>query len=280
MAARGKDAPVVIDFESPGWDAKDGDGLEKQEVCTGMVEAVLACAEEHITSTTFSRRVLEQTVDSTVEAALSTIDTLFVPRENEVAVSPVSLMHSSWEPEPEPMPCSMDTWLRAAIPESSVSKDSFLMTQFLRTSSPAQTAQRAHPDSQAKRSMSESLPVASTSPLPTTDSPSYSHGKSGRAGRSRSTSPSPLTMDKTLTPEQAAAEDRLREELEIRKAQLAVGVMPSVCDTGAIGRVFTFLLGCTRSVASLSGMLQLAGNVCVPATIACNSCRLACTPFF
>jgi len=227
MAGKGKDVAAVIDFESPDWDAKDGDVLEKQEVCGGMLDVVLARAGEHITEASFSRRVLEQTVDSTIEAALCTVDTLFVARENEIAVTPISHMHASWEPEPEPEPCSVDTWLRAAIPESTSGNDIFLMNEFLRSPSPVQAQPTRSPDHSApKRSASESLPPGAAvtgSPPSNASPPSHAQGKAGKTGRTRRSSQQTLLEGgKALSPEQAAAEDRLREELEIRKAQLAV----------------------------------------------------------
>eukprot|EP00983_Pelagomonas_calceolata_P100692 1158602-Pelagomonas_calceolata.AAC.5 len=226
MAGKGKDVAAVIDFESPDWDAKDGDVLEKQEVCGGMLDVVLARAGEHITEASFSRRVLEQTVDSTIEAALCTVDTLFVARENEIAVTPISHMHASWEPEPEPEPCSVDTWLRAAIPESTSGNDIFLMNEFLRSPSPVQAQPTRSPDHSApKRSASESLPPGAAvtgSPPSNASPPSHAQGKAGKTGRTRRSSQQTLLEGgKALSPEQAAAEDRLREELEIRKAQLA-----------------------------------------------------------
>ncbi|KAF5833699.1 hypothetical protein DUNSADRAFT_9932 [Dunaliella salina] len=231
MAGKTKDVPAVIDFDSPDWDAKDGDVLEKQEVCGAMLDIVLSRAGEYITEASFSRRVLEQTVDSTIEAALCTVDTLFVARENEIAVTPISHMHASWEPEPEPVPCSVDTWLRAAIPESSAENNTFLMSEFLRSPSPAQLQPaRSLDQSGPKRSVPEGAQAGtpvSAPPPPPASPPSHAQGKAGKAGRARrSSQQSPLEGGKVLSPEQAAAEDRLREELEIRKAQLAGRIVP------------------------------------------------------
>jgi len=136
------------------------------------------CTEEHIQELNFSRRVLEHTVDSTIEAALSTIDTLFVARESEVAVTPTSLMHSSWEPDPEPEPCSMDTWLRAAIPESAAGKASYLMHEFLQTSTHPSSLPGRTPDP-SKRTVSESMSPGTSTALPSSGSGTGWKGETG-----------------------------------------------------------------------------------------------------
>ncbi|KAG2431134.1 hypothetical protein HXX76_009664 [Chlamydomonas incerta] len=59
------------------------------------------------------------------------------PAREDNPVSAVSLEHSSWEPERAPDPCSLDSWLRSALPEaapppaSSSGRDSYIMQQFL-----------------------------------------------------------------------------------------------------------------------------------------------------
>lgn len=200
--------------------------MEAQDSLSHVLQHTLQLAHEHIQEAIFSRHVLESTVDTTIEAALCTIDTLFVARESEVAVAPTALMNSSWEPEPEPQPCSMDTWLRAAIPESTAVKPSYLMHEFLQTSTPAVPHPHSTESHALGRSSREvvqhSQSGAGAAPAPPAAT-ATGHEKAARGGKSRGEGPMPRLMaSKQLTPEQAAAEDRLREELEIRKAQLAV----------------------------------------------------------
>lgn len=57
------------------------------------------------------------------------------PAREDNPVSAVSLEHSSWEQERAPDPCSLDSWLRSALPEaappaaSSSERDSYIMQQ-------------------------------------------------------------------------------------------------------------------------------------------------------
>ena len=77
---------------------------------------------------------------------------------------------------------------------------------------------------QSRREPSACIECKPSVPLGPRCFSAHAQDKPGRAGKSsRGESPVPaLSLSKMLTPEQAAAEDRLREELEIRKAQLAV----------------------------------------------------------
>ena len=124
---------------------------------------------------------------------------LFMERDDNT-VTDTSTINSSWAVEPLPETCSMDTWLRAAIPESQQESTPYALEQFLRLQSPARPgAQHLRASTNSRRSTPTQQNSREGSPYP------------GQKG----TRP----VKAQLGPEAHAAESRLREELAIRKSQ-------------------------------------------------------------
>lgn len=221
MAAKGKvEVPVVPDFDSPEW---DGPEVQRSDIIQAVLNDILSKADEQINFVETRKQVLNNAVDSAIEAALTCIDMLYVARDDD-AVTHVSLANGSWEPEPEPVPCDVDTWLRAAIPEQTHPKASYMLSEFLKQQGSTQRSpSMRHSESRRPKGPGES------------QTPS-SHSSPRTASPKRKPSPQRKPM---LTPEQQAAEDRLREELEIRKQQAAVAASLDAKDAEAKARLQT-----------------------------------------
>ncbi len=185
---------------------------------------------------------LQNTVDLTLESALTTIDMLF-PARDDAPVTQASLVSGSWDPEPAPEPAAVDSWLRATIPETTVPKQSYMLTEFLR-GSPSMRRSDSKRGGNPRTSVS-GLPGGAAPPRSSTASPvAAAAGGSPNSRRSSPAVPSPprtaaanASRKQQLTPEQAAAEARLREELEVRRAQQAVLAEQEAKDAEARARV-------------------------------------------
>ncbi|KAG2448040.1 hypothetical protein HYH02_007067 [Chlamydomonas schloesseri] len=157
------------------------------------------------------------------------------PAREDNPVSAVSLEHSSWEPEQAPEPCSLDSWLRSALPEaappapSSSGRDSYIMQQFLlkapsvrRSTSGRSTGSQAAdgegaeggggggkgpatPERHARMSTMGRMASVSTR--------SMLHATASRRHVTK------LDTTKRLTAEQEQLEEQLRQELQQRKTQ-------------------------------------------------------------
>lgn len=119
--------PAVIDFDSPEYESAEAPAAE---ALTYNLDRIVSLAEDSINTSSTKQQAVVDAVDSALEAALVAVDVLYVSRE-EQGVTQVSLLHGSWEPEAPPPPCAMDTWLRAAIPESAQPKQSYALDKFL-----------------------------------------------------------------------------------------------------------------------------------------------------
>jgi hypothetical protein len=81
-----KEVPIVIDFESPEYDAQFGDA-QRADLLQGVLEYVLARADEGINTSAARRSVIEDAVDSVLESSLVAIDMLYVERDDQVGTA-------------------------------------------------------------------------------------------------------------------------------------------------------------------------------------------------
>ncbi|KAJ9531911.1 hypothetical protein QJQ45_022061 [Haematococcus lacustris] len=210
MASK-KEVPVVPDFDSADY-GQSADTIRTDAVHSAL-DYLLSRANEQINFDSARKAALAAAVDSALGAALVAIDLLYVARDDK-PVSTISLMHGSWEAEAAPQPCAIDTWVRAAIPDSQQPKQSFALTEYLRA--PATTSTPSAGLSWRNQSSSGTATAAPASP-------SATPGRSARSPPSmRQAIPPPAGRSPpTAAKEQAAAEARLREELAVRQAQRA-----------------------------------------------------------
>jgi len=202
---------MADDFERYGYAAAEGTTSQGGEALEEALKAVLQeVQDEHILLESHGNANWDA-IDAVLGHCLTGIDMLYLERDDKPTTS-VSGLHGSWVAEQAPWPCDMDAWLRAAIPEQP--RTSFAMEQFLR-----RTVQPDRPQSGSR--------------------PSSRPGSSGSVGRragvhtpgspatpsraSQAASPSPTKrVQSPLVRGGKAADERLREELEIRRSQVAI----------------------------------------------------------
>ena len=204
---KGAAVPPPLEFDDTGW---DGEEIAAGEVLQTCLDAIFGKAEAEFKHIDAQNEAADLAVNAAVEAAMIAVDMLYVERDDN-AVTSTSMANSSWAVEPLPEPCTMDSWLRAAIPETeSVSPPSYAMDQYLRQPSTSRPGNNPSRRSTPQHSIRESA------------SPRSPH-------RLRAARPAKAQ----LGPEARAAESRLREELAIRKGQeeKASGAALGLCMT-------------------------------------------------
>ncbi|PNW73381.1 hypothetical protein CHLRE_14g630200v5 [Chlamydomonas reinhardtii] len=134
--------PSAPNFDSPEYDASQqkhqpGNAEQAvQDLIRGCFDDVLHKLSLAVHEQKAHTRQAGDAVDSCLATCLEVIQMQYPAREDN-PVSAVSLEHSSWEQERAPDPCSLDSWLRSALPEaappaaSSSERDSYIMQQFL-----------------------------------------------------------------------------------------------------------------------------------------------------
>ncbi|KAG2486760.1 hypothetical protein HYH03_014559 [Edaphochlamys debaryana] len=243
--------PPAPDFDSAEYDALQQRGQQTPEA--QMEQAVRGCFEDimhrfHLAvhEHRAHKREVADAVDSCLATCLEVIDMQYPAREDN-PVSAVSLEHNSWEPEAPPDPCTLDSWLRSALPEaqppaaSSSGRESWVMQQFL-------TKQPSIRRSLSGRS-NEDVPIVVSDTAVKHARSSAAGGEGGgtgsggvvgagrRGGASREGGQlagasmrsirsavsrrhvTKLDTRKVLTAEQEQLEEQLRQELAQRKAQ-------------------------------------------------------------
>mmetsp|Transcript_21315 Transcript_21315/g.46552 ORF Transcript_21315/g.46552 Transcript_21315/m.46552 type:complete len:552 (+) Transcript_21315:178-1833(+) len=206
--------PPAPEFDDAGW---DGAEIAKHDVIQDCLDIIFAGLDDGINKLELLKRATADAVDHAIESGLVAVDMLYVERDDN-PVSEVSTTNRSWEVEAAPEACDMDSWLRAAIPETSVDKPSYAMEQFLKQ-------QQARPSVGRSLSKTASRRSSVISPPTGNSRPGSASGKKGRETSPNNRKYSQLgksTTKKVKVPvaaESKAVEDRLREELEIRRAQ-------------------------------------------------------------
>lgn len=86
-----------------------------RDVVLEVLEELLGNLGAYIEESCLQSRAIRVAVDSCVESVLCLVDMAYMVREDH-AMHLHSPVHGSWEPDLEPEPCSIDTWIRGAIP--------------------------------------------------------------------------------------------------------------------------------------------------------------------
>lgn len=209
------------DFESYGFDGAD---VHREDACVDSLEVQFDHLSLQQAESDRQHAVLQHAVDTCLASCLATIDALYITRE-DCGVSEVAIAHNSWQQEAEPQPCGIDSWLRGVIPEEQrVPSPSALSVQTRLT---ATTSRRDQSLSGTPRRL------GTTSTIQANDQESLTRSSTAKTGSKPTSSQSarretiirnsPASASaKKLTPEQKEAEDRLRDELTIRRQQAAV----------------------------------------------------------
>ncbi|EFJ39983.1 hypothetical protein VOLCADRAFT_100280 [Volvox carteri f. nagariensis] len=240
-------SPVPINnFDTPEYDAlqqqktQPSGALLAQRVARDCLEEILLQFNLALHEHTAHARTLVDAVDSCLATCLDVIEMQYPAREDH-PVSVISLEHSSWEQEKPPDPCTFDSWLRSALPETSPAaagtsprSDNWVMQQFLNKQPSIHRTMSAR--STASTATALGLPAVGYAPGTTTNG-NGTTGSGGRrltGGSSRlGVSPSARSLHqsgsrrnvtkletrKVLTPEQEHLEEQLRQELQQRKTQ-------------------------------------------------------------
>lgn len=191
----------MIDFEDQAYDALD---VQAHDADADVLSHILSVADVRINRSDEARQGTVNAVATALESCLRAVDTLFLERD-AVSITHVSIENGSWEEEKAPVPCDMDSWVRAAIPEN-VEKparsqpNSGIMAQFLRDQA------RGGGKSRAGSAVGQRTPMAERS--------------QALVSPSNEARPMPNVPQRAvLSAERRKGEDRMREELRVRREQ-------------------------------------------------------------
>lgn len=217
------------DFEGPDFDSAN---IVQEDARIDALEVAFD-RQRHVQQLqAFEQRVLSYAVDTCLNSCLDSLDLLYIPREAN-PISDVAVAHDSWRQEAEPEPCSRDSWLRGAIPETTA----LPRVQSTSTQLSVTNTTKDRPQSGLKVRRGGHGSVASTTAEEgpgqrrTTTSAGSNRSRPPAAISQPATRPSPSTAGKPssskvagkqLTQEQQEAEARLRQELQIRRQQESI----------------------------------------------------------
>ena len=202
------------------------------------VESIIECLSSNVQNAGLGLEglVSQDAIDAAVESALIAVDIAFVPRDNEAPITPVALSHGSWLPEEPPIPSSMDSWLRSVMPETHpLPKTSYAMSQFLQQNQPGMSFKRSSAASGSLNTF-----VAATSE-PGLASKASVKSKGGRT-KSATSLAGQAEIDRNAmlnSPDLIKKqEDRLREELLVRRMQAQAAAKLEAEDAAEKARIF------------------------------------------
>lgn len=223
-----------VDFEAPDYDSPD---VILEDARIDAIEQDVDLQKHAAEIRAFEQQVLSYAVTSCLDSCLSCLDLLYVTREAN-PISDIAVAHDSWRQEAEPEPCSRDSWLRGAIPETSAparasiqpalslgTKDRPQSGLAVRRGGPKSVASTAADGDQTQRRptlsadsrgrASAAVPAVIQAAAPAASKPQAEPAV--RASHSSS-----KHANKQLSPEHQEAEARLRQELQLRRQQEAV----------------------------------------------------------
>ena len=169
------------------------------------------------TQTALEGLISQDAIDASIESALICIDIAYVPRDIEAPFTTVAVSNGSWLQEEPPVPCTMDSWLRSVMPETHpMPKTSYAMSQFLQQQNQGASFKRGSVTSESVKSAS-----LAGSPEPGSPSKTPLTSKGGRTRPAVSGAGNMQTERSSIlaSPDVKKQEDRLRDELLVRRHQ-------------------------------------------------------------
>jgi hypothetical protein len=243
-------ALVKSDFESADYDGPD---VLKEDARVDCLEQAFDTVCRAAEVAALQQSALQHAVSSCLASCLDCLDLLYVNRE-ENPISNIALEHDSWRQEAEPEPCSKDSWLRGAIPEivPLPSQQQPTPTTSVGNQTPLLAARNSRV--RERKSVSKQDPGSVSSDVGRNEASNVAHltQQPPGMGHTSSTSGIPIsTMQqqqqqqqqeqntqketqqepqhllqgvggKTIKTEQQEAQDRLRQELKLRRQQEAI----------------------------------------------------------
>lgn len=194
--------PQQPDFESQDF---DNDKVNQMDVVIDILDSLLHNVNAYIVEKNKHVQAADAAVESCLQNSLCAVQLMYIRREQHSACTPD---FQGWQPDTEPCPCQPDNWLRGALAETVV----------------PQSAQSAFNISQ--KSVASVNPRRSTEKVKATSSADHTLSrspthKSSNGGASTDNSAKHKTR-KGHDTEALKGEDRLREELAIRRQQEAI----------------------------------------------------------
>ncbi|GMH41802.1 hypothetical protein BSKO_09712 [Bryopsis sp. KO-2023] len=102
-----KNAPVAI----PDNEAE----VDREDAVIDALEALFDRVNLYIEESHLQSCAIDRAVDSCLDSTLCIVEMAYVARE-EQPLHELAIQNGSWEPDSEPEPCAVDTWIRGAIP--------------------------------------------------------------------------------------------------------------------------------------------------------------------
>mmetsp|Transcript_7395 Transcript_7395/g.18818 ORF Transcript_7395/g.18818 Transcript_7395/m.18818 type:complete len:451 (-) Transcript_7395:684-2036(-) len=180
--------------------AEDRELEEREECIQDVLELIVERVNAHLEAAELQGKVVGYAVREAVKDALAVVDMTFVERESSATrgASVAEDTRGSWEPDDEPVPAAVDAWARGAVPARR------------RQRTPAQDAK-----AQTKQQQVGALQQRNNSRI---GSFSIKSGGENKKLAPSKELPKPKVMKVKLTPEAAEREQRLREEIDSRRA--------------------------------------------------------------
>eukprot|EP00775_Hariotina_reticulata_P006950 gene6950-biopygen8745 len=246
-------ALIRNDFESFDY---DGPEVVKEDAHIGSLEQDFDARCRAAEVAALQQSALQHAVSSCLNSCLDCLDLLYVNRE-ETPITAIALEHDSWRQEAEPEPCSKDSWLRGAIPDitlqprqqststtSAVQQTPLLAARSSRVREKQAVSKRPGPGSVSSVSSDvgrkDVSNVASTTQPPCVDHTSSTLGIETNSSQQQTQEEKQQEQQtqkrlqhdpwhllqaagaKANKTEQQEAQDRLRQELKLRRQQDAL----------------------------------------------------------
>lgn len=80
----------------------------------GACECLCEGLNDYITQKELQLRICQQAARECLEAAFDVV-ALVYPNRQQSAITPISAVNGSWEPDPEPVPCRVERWNRGFL---------------------------------------------------------------------------------------------------------------------------------------------------------------------
>lgn len=185
--------------------AEDRELEEREECIQDVLELIVERVNSHLEAAELQGKVVGYAVHEAVKDALAVVDMTFVERESSAVQGTLVTedTRGSWEPDDEPVPGPVDAWARGAVKART------------RQKTPAQeVAKSTLPHKQATGTMLQ----RNTSRIGGASIKSLGDNKKSTVAVSTRELPKPKVMRAKLSREAAEREQRLKEEIESRRA--------------------------------------------------------------